>query len=380
VVALSGSLSTVGAERPLRFRLLDDVEITKLPPQEWLIEGVLPAGSFCAVYGPPGVLKSFLAKDWSMCVATGEPWNGRAVMQAPVIYVAAEGMRGIGPRVTAWKMARGYGDDSPVGVHFITEAVELTSQKHIDALFREIALLPAAPKFIVFDTLARCFRGNENAAEDMSRVVAAVDRIRSELDATVLLIHHTRKSGDSERGSSVLRGALDAMVGVQRTDETLSVTCEKMKDAEEFERMQLRLVKLGESCVLEPTGTGPAQARGLSDSSRAVLALLQHGPMSYTRWCEQAQKKCGLSESTFKRARKELIGAKYVVEESGVYELTDAGRTVLGGEGQAAAPGVHGATPLGNEPLDPASEMLNEAPCAAKAAPPGHGDRRRAAR
>jgi RecA-family ATPase len=75
---------------------------------------------------------------------------------------------------------------------------------------------------IVVDTVARAMGGaNENASEDMARLVAAFDRIRDETGAHVLGIHHSGKdSGKGARGHSSLRAAVDTEVEVTADEAT----------------------------------------------------------------------------------------------------------------------------------------------------------------
>src|SRR5688572_10978575 len=84
------------------FTLYTVSELIDLPTPEWLVEGVIAVGALAGLYGPSGEGKSFLALDWALCVATGQNWQGRTVRRGPVVYVAAEGGRSIGKRVTAW--------------------------------------------------------------------------------------------------------------------------------------------------------------------------------------------------------------------------------------------------------------------------------------
>jgi hypothetical protein len=61
----------------------------------WLIKGLLPAQGLALLYGHPGSGKTFLALDFSGHVAMGWDWHGRKVKQGLVVYVAAEGQRGL---------------------------------------------------------------------------------------------------------------------------------------------------------------------------------------------------------------------------------------------------------------------------------------------
>jgi RecA-family ATPase len=90
-----------------RFKLLSLDEIERLPPLEWLIEGLMPAGGLAVLYGAPKLGKSFLALDWALSVAAGRRWLGRNVRQGDVVYVYAEGVSGLKARVAAWAAEHG---------------------------------------------------------------------------------------------------------------------------------------------------------------------------------------------------------------------------------------------------------------------------------
>ena len=74
-------------------------------PVEWIIDNVLPNKGFCALYGPPGSYKSFIALDIAEAVATGRQWMGNQVTNpGAVLYIAGEGHGGIGARIKACKI------------------------------------------------------------------------------------------------------------------------------------------------------------------------------------------------------------------------------------------------------------------------------------
>ena len=102
---------------------------------------------------------------------------------------------------------------------------------------------------IVVDTLARVALGaDENNAKDMGRVVDGLDELKRQTGATIMVIHHTRKDGGSERGSSALRGAADAMILCERAEPGGSLgvrlECAKMKDDEPFADIGATLEKV----------------------------------------------------------------------------------------------------------------------------------------
>src|SRR5260221_14709356 len=70
-----------------------------MPPMRWLIEGILPEGLLSIIFGEHGSFKSFLALDFALCIATGTAWNGHLLEPAPVVYVAGEGIGGLGESI-----------------------------------------------------------------------------------------------------------------------------------------------------------------------------------------------------------------------------------------------------------------------------------------
>jgi hypothetical protein len=75
-------------------------------PTDWLLRGYLEAETLACLFGESGTMKSFLALDMGLCIASGLPWHGRDVpLAGPVVYVAGEGFRGLSRRIKAWLVA-----------------------------------------------------------------------------------------------------------------------------------------------------------------------------------------------------------------------------------------------------------------------------------
>jgi len=73
--------------------------LTMMPPVEFLVEGLLPRNAFVVAYGLPGAGKSFFALDVAMSVAASRSWQGLATGSGAVLYIAGEGVGGIGKRI-----------------------------------------------------------------------------------------------------------------------------------------------------------------------------------------------------------------------------------------------------------------------------------------
>jgi hypothetical protein len=140
------------------------------------------------------------------------------------------------------------------------------------------------PDFVVIDTLARCFDGDENKQEDMGRFIQGADRFRRQFDATVLIVHHTRLDGDRERGNTAFRGAADTMLKITRQGENgqIVLKCDKQKDAEGFGLVGLRFkaIEDTDSGVLVPTKGSTAAEQ--EQKQAEILRVLESEPEGLT--------------------------------------------------------------------------------------------------
>lgn len=297
-----------------------------MPPPTWLIDTIIPAGGLAAMYGEPGSGKTFIALDMALSVATGAPWQGHTCDRGYVLYISAEGGNGIGKRVRAWLQARGH-TARQANVAWLIESIPVHGESdQVDRLIKRISReVDTEPSLIVVDTLARCFDGDENQQQDMGRFIQGIDKLRLEWGAAALVIHHTRLAGDRERGNTAFRGAADTMLSVHRAGQSgharrtngLTLSCNKQKDAEEFEPIGLKLVPVGEtdSCVIQE-----GEMIVDPDAKRAkVLSVLTEngGQLQWSEWLSLT----GLPKATFGRIVRDLRSEAVIIGQSGVYRL-----------------------------------------------------------
>ncbi len=335
VVAPSSSRTTAARlERRFQPYAIDDLPNESVLP--FLIEGVLPAGALAEVHGSPGAGKSFIGLAMALSIATDVPFFGHGVAPGRVLYVAAERFLGLRRRIEAWFRRHQVTDRALFQV--MRDGVQLIDAKDVQSFIRAVQRLPELPSLIVLDTLSRCLVGaDENGQRDMSKVVDSLDAIRKATGATVLLVHHTRKAGDMERGSTVLRGAADLMMGVQAAKDVVSLRVEKVNDFSPFKEMKLRLDAEGDSCVLveaesdaQDADPGPAAELVRGDLRKLLEALREH-PDGATVGTLAA--KTDIPGSTVHRRCKEKLAPAGLVskgERGGKYRLTEKGRNALG--------------------------------------------------
>jgi hypothetical protein len=265
-------------------------------PVRYLVEGLIPARSFGAIYGKPGSFKSFAALYISMCIATGAECFGRATTQGAVIYIAGEGQAGLNRRRLA--IQKHYDLSGNIPVYFIKSALNLgTTLEDRDLLIAEIRALNITPSLIVIDTYARNAGGiEENSAKETMTAVAIMSSLEQETGAAVLLVAHSGKSQDAGlRGSSAMLAALDTELLCEKVSENNErmgrLTLSKSKDSEDGITVPFKceVVTLSDidasnnSLVVVPCEESdlpsrkPGKRAKISDDAKKMLRALEMG-------------------------------------------------------------------------------------------------------
>lgn len=282
--------------------LLDASSLDNMPALEPLVGDLLHLDTLARIIGPSGHMKSFVTIDIAGHVGTGMKWHGHHVKQGTVVYLVAEGARGIRQRVRAWEKHHGL---KMTGVLFLPRPVQARSDEW-DTLIEAMRRLE--PAMIVIDTQARVSVGvEENSNTELGIVIERMDDLRRATEACVLLIHHTGHIGEHGRGASAAKGALQSEMHVSKKGDNakniiVTMKVGKQKDSEEGSDLQfgLKVVSLdGEhkpdgrpvtSVVLEsldqrpdvPAIGTPAWLVRRLDTDRVDLAW---GSPRVIRWC-----------------------------------------------------------------------------------------------
>jgi hypothetical protein len=265
------------------------------------VQGLLVEGSAAVVYGESNAGKTFWATDLSLHVAAGLEWNGKRVEQGGVVYCVLEGGSGFRNRVSAWRTDRGL-DDASIPFSAIPATLNLLdpeadTPRLIAAIKAEAARMGCPVKLVVIDTLSRAFAGgNENASEDMGRLVANMDLIRAETGACVMFIHHSGKDqAKGARGHSSLRAAIDTEleVAAEPGSDLKTATLVKQRELAKGAVFAFRLdvIELGKNrhgepvttCLVRPIASDdvPVPRKRLTPSAREAFAALREGLAKY---------------------------------------------------------------------------------------------------
>ena len=266
-----------------RFNLLDRAGIMAQQQQEWLIKGLVPKRGLGVVFGPSQSGKSFLLLDMLAAIGRGAPWFGHRVKQAHVTYVMLEGEAGLRNRVVA--LERQHEREIPPGFRALVQHFDLSDPVQVEALGE---LLPKGGVTAI-DTLNRSAPGlDENAAQDMGKIIGGMKRLQELTEGLVICVHHTGKDATKGmRGHSSLHAALDMAIEVGRGDVVRWWKAAKVKDGadDHVHAFKLKVIELGvdedgdpiTSCAIEPDHSSAAARRPpKGKNQKAVYARLRN--------------------------------------------------------------------------------------------------------
>lgn len=312
------------SDRRHLFVLYADLEASS--SKSWLVDRMLGAGEFSAVYGAPGSGKGVLVEDMCLHIAAGLEWHGRPVLRGAVLYIALERKKLVERRAIAFRIKHGL-EDLPFaiagGVYDLrnpaTAAQIADIVREVERQTGEIVVL------VVIDTVSRALAGgDENSPKDMGALVNTTARLQELTKAHVLLVHHIPHDGDRMRGHGALLGAVDTTVAVVNTGRIRTAKVVKTNDSEEGEGVSFTV----EGVEISTDGTTaavavPADAPGptaaepkLTPNQRTLFTLLHDAGASgllTDDWNAKA-KEAGIGE----RRRADLTDTRSALKAKGM--------------------------------------------------------------
>lgn len=248
-----------------------------LPPVQWAVPGLLPAGLSFLVAAPK-MGKSWMALDLCLAVAAGGEWLGRKVNQGPTLYLDLEDSAN---RAQARMRTLLDGFTAAPETCTFRLLAPILGPDLFKILDEWIAANPGA-KVVCIDTFQKIKPAtgkNETSYSADYRICAPLQSWAQQHNICVLLVHHTKKGTGSAdifegiNGSQGLIGSADAVLMLTKGDgrfaeeATLSVTGRDV----DMEQYAARFNKA--SCRWELLGTVEEQALQSFESNPAVLTI-----------------------------------------------------------------------------------------------------------
>lgn len=285
---------------------LDVDEPDELPTPEPLIEGVLTRHAYALLTGRDGTWKSFTALDWSLCLASGKPWQTRQAEHVRVLYVAGEGAYGLAARLKAWE----YAWQTSVEPDWFTvrkSSVNLfKGGPAFDHLLAKVS--EGGYGLVVVDTLRRASGGAQENGSDMGLVVDRLERLkRATLNGSVLVVAHTGKEDKDARGYSGIEDDADIVWKAVRDEGRLTLKNAKMKDGPDGLQVLLEPHQVLDSLILQSATEVSAWAVDTSEAERHLVAVLVEHFANTPATTSALREVSGLPKTSFYRALGKLI-------------------------------------------------------------------------
>jgi hypothetical protein len=256
----------------LRYKLLTDDDMHKLPSIQWRIKNVLPSRGLGVIYGSSGSGKSFLVLHMLQSLAFGNDWFGHKVKQCSVTYVALEGEAGVAGRIKAYLSRHG---STSLDISYVAQPFTLLEADDINELSKAI-LAAGTSDVVVVDTLSRAIAGlDENDSKAMGQIIAAAKILQEMIGGLLLFVHHTGKDASKGmRGHSSLHAALDCAIEVKRNGDNREWLIAKSKDGEDGASHPFRL----EVVHLENDSDGDAVTSCVVVANQSAQAISKRMP------------------------------------------------------------------------------------------------------
>lgn len=199
-------------------RWADAVSLAAAPPpspQQWVLDGLIPAGELTLLTGPAGNGKSFLITEIAAHAAAGRGFGGTGVATGGTVALLAEdGDRQNHRRAKAIETAFALPMASWRGFNWLSaDSVDDPALFVADrwgqrvsetALFGHFAyeVNRLRPAMVVIDNANACFLVGSNDYLVVNQCLNALQRLAKSTGAAVVLIHHPPKSEESPAAGS----------------------------------------------------------------------------------------------------------------------------------------------------------------------------------
>jgi hypothetical protein len=233
------------------------------PP--WLIEQLWSANAVGIVGGMPKSLKTWLALEMAVAVASGSSCLGQFAVPVagPVLlYAAEDSQTSLRGRLESLVHQRGL-RLADVDLRVIIEQ-SLRLDRAADQERLEATLTLHRPALLILDPLVRLHAIDENAAGEIAALLGYLRLLQRKTGTAIGLVHHARKNispnagaGYSLRGSSDLYAWVDSFLYLRRHHGQVLLSAEH-RSGPSFGPFALELVDAQSGPYLKPTS--PANA------------------------------------------------------------------------------------------------------------------------
>lgn len=290
----------------LRVLSLNEVINYETPQGALMVgDGVIELGEIALLYGPPGSFKGFAVGHLMSCGAQGKgTWLGHKVQaRFATLWLNCEnGRRRLRDQLR--KMNLPPEAEKYIHITDIPGVWDLSDRRLVAAIRRVI--LEKKIRLLVIDTVSNFL--SDEFAKEFSAFFADLNTLLHGIDPrpAILLIHHSRKPKDTDRGA---RGLLNTISGHQTLQRRARSICYLGRVTDDFDEKRIAAVWLKVSNNGEAEGT------------RTVVQLTPESELREVEGFDWSEWQGAASGGVAKRESK--------VKEEHILELFDNGRRKL---------------------------------------------------
>lgn len=267
-----------------------DRERDRRAPTPMVVDGLLPEGGIGAIIALPGVGKTLCGIELARCIASGEPFAGKAVASGVVVYACPDAPASTERRLLAMP------DEAAARVVSITDLPLLPGGlPDLRAAVEQVAAAGEQVRLVVLDTYdaAREHSSGGHADQDggAEAMMRGLRSMASDLKLAVVIIHHaTRQDAGRARGTVVFDARCDWMAVVEPAIDGLMMRTTKARDGERGPVGAWTIVPVLVAERAVPTlrwqgasGTAPEATDARAEQDRRVLAAASENSVSSIR-------------------------------------------------------------------------------------------------
>jgi len=211
-------------KRQIEVLTIADLLTKEFPPADTMLGGnMLDRAGALLISGPQKIGKSLFATQLALSLAGGQPFFGFSVGSRRgyrVLVLQAEvSEQRMQDRFS--KQVRAFPEEARRQIlsACVYSSIKLDDDEGVATVHAWVD--KHKPDLLVVDPLSNFHSGDENVAQDMSRVTGVLDEIRAKGVAVTLIHHHGKGSGartnvgHKARGSSVLPGWYDSHMSLE---------------------------------------------------------------------------------------------------------------------------------------------------------------------
>ena len=219
-------------------------------------KGLMYSGSRVIIYGKYKSLKSMLAIRFCANISRGLPWLGFDTVKSSVMYLQLELPNQMLQRRIKKMIALGEKHE-PLFI-WTEPSIKIDLQDGYDRIEKQVKRYK--PAILVIDPIYKIMSGDMLDTRHVQNLVDMIDRLITECNISVMMVHHTRKGTYDESGSDDMLGSVifsawaDSVIKVERKkDKEIIVKFEVVRHAEEELKAKVMLVDLDKLDFI-PTG------------------------------------------------------------------------------------------------------------------------------